>query len=109
VIVGVADTHAALWYLLRNPRLSAPARNFMDDAANAGHDIPLSAISLAEIFYLIEKNRPVSAYDDLKIALADPDYVIAEAPITGAVVELGEYPTPTARFRRPPPLRSPPS
>ena len=57
MIVGVADTHTALWYLLKNPRLSATARIFMDDAANAGHDIALWAISLAEIVYLVEKNR----------------------------------------------------
>jgi PIN domain nuclease of toxin-antitoxin system len=88
VIVGVADTHAALWYLLKNPRLSAAARTFMDDAALAGHDIALSPISLAEIVYLVEKNRlPESAYDELKDALADPEYVIDEAPLTASVVE----------------------
>jgi PIN domain nuclease of toxin-antitoxin system len=88
VIVGVADTHAALWYLLKNPRLSATARKFMDDAASAGHDIALSAISLVEIVYLVEKQRlPASAYDDLKIALADPEYVIEEAALTGEVAE----------------------
>jgi len=75
VIAGVADTHAALWYLLKNPRLSAPARNFMDDAARAGHEIGLSPVSLAEIVYLVEKKRlPLSAYEDLKDALANPDY-----------------------------------
>jgi PIN domain nuclease of toxin-antitoxin system len=37
VIVGVADTHAALWYLYKNPRLSVTARTFMDDAAAGGH------------------------------------------------------------------------
>jgi len=36
VIAGVADTHEALWYLLRNSSLSATARRFMDDAAAAG-------------------------------------------------------------------------
>jgi PIN domain nuclease of toxin-antitoxin system len=88
VIVGVADTHTALWYLHKNPRLSVTARTFMDDAAQAGHDIALSPISLAEIVYLVEKNRlPVSAYEDLKAALADPEYVIEEAPFTAAVVE----------------------
>jgi PIN domain nuclease of toxin-antitoxin system len=77
VIVGVADTHAALWYLHKNPRLSVTARTFMDDAAQAGHDIALSPISLAEIVYLVEKERlPGSAYEDLKAALADPEYVI---------------------------------
>jgi PIN domain nuclease of toxin-antitoxin system len=88
VIVGVADTHAALWYLLKNPRLSATARTFMDDAALAGYDIALSPISLAEIVYLVEKNRlPESAYHELKDALADPEYVIEEAPLTAGVVE----------------------
>ena len=88
MIVGVADTHTALWYLLRNPRLSAKARAFMDDAAHAGHSIGLSPISLAEIVYLVEKKRlPVSAYEDLKAALADPQCVIEEAPFTAGVVE----------------------
>ena len=88
MIVGVADTHTALWYLYKNPRLSVTARTFMDDAAQAGHGIALSPISLAEIVYLVEKNRlPVSAYDDLKAALADPGNVIEEAPFTADVVE----------------------
>jgi PIN domain nuclease of toxin-antitoxin system len=88
VIVGVADTHAALWYLYKNPRLSPTARTYMDDAARAGNEIAVSPISLAEIVYLVEKNRlPVSAYQELKAALADPDYVIEEAPFTVEVVE----------------------
>lgn len=88
MIAGVADTHTALWYLLKNPRLSATARQFMDDAAAAGYDIVLSPISLAEIVYLVEKNRlPASAYHELKNALADPDYVIEEAPFTVEIVD----------------------
>jgi len=88
VIAGVADTHAALWYLLKNPRLSATARSFMDDTADAGLDIALSPISLAEIVYLVEKGRlPESAYDELKRALEDPDFVLEEAPFSGEVVE----------------------
>ena len=88
MIAGVADTHAALWYLLKNPRLSVTARQFMDNAANAGYDIVLSPISLAEIVYLVEKNRlPASAYADLKTALADPEYVIEEAPFNGEIVD----------------------
>lgn len=88
MIVGVVDTHTALWYLHKNPRLSATARTFIDAAAQAGNDIALSPISLAEIIYLVEKNRlPASAYDDLKAALADPEYVIEEAPFNGGVVE----------------------
>jgi PIN domain nuclease of toxin-antitoxin system len=48
VIAGVADTHAALWYPLKNPSLSIAARRFMDDAAAAGQDIAVSPVSLAE-------------------------------------------------------------
>ena len=60
----------------------------MDDAAAAGHDIVLSPISLAEIVYLVEKNRlQASAYHELKNALADPDYVIEEAPFTVEIVD----------------------
>ena len=88
MIAGVADTHTVLWYLLKDPRLSTRARQFMDDAATAGNDIAVSAISLAEIVYLIEKNRfPASVYDELKAALADSDYVIEEAPFTVEIVD----------------------
>jgi len=87
VIAGVADTHEALWYLLKSPNLSEPARSFMDTAARDGHDILLSPISLAEIVYLVEKNRlPASAYDELKCALADAEYVIEEAPFNSEIV-----------------------
>jgi PIN domain nuclease of toxin-antitoxin system len=57
MIARVVDTHAALWYLLGNPRLSDTARRFIDDAAAGGYDILLSPISFAEIVYLVEKNR----------------------------------------------------
>lgn len=88
MIAGVSDTHTALWYLLKHPKLSAPALRFIEDAAAAGHDIVLSPISLAEIVYLIEKNRlPQSAYDTLKTALADPEFVIQEAPFNTEIVE----------------------
>ncbi len=87
MIAGVADTHTALWYLLKNPRLSATARGFMDDAARAGFDIVLSPISLAEMVYLVEKGRlPTSAYDELRKALNDPDYVLEEAPFTDRII-----------------------
>ena len=88
MIAGVLDTHAALWYLLKNPRLSVAARTFIDSAAAAGHEVVLSPISLAEILYLTEKNRlPISAYDELRAALTDPSYVIQEAPFTAEVVD----------------------
>jgi hypothetical protein len=55
MIAGVADTHTVLWYLLKDERLSVRALDFMNKVAAAGNDIAVSAISLAEIVYLIEK------------------------------------------------------
>jgi PIN domain nuclease of toxin-antitoxin system len=57
MIAGVADTHAALWYLFGDLRLSAPAKAAFDVAASSRRKIVLSVISLAEVVYLVEKNR----------------------------------------------------
>jgi len=87
-IAGVADTHAALWYLFGDSRLSTSAKAFIDQAANAQRKVVLSVISLAEILYLIEKNRlRLSAYDELRKALGAADYVIDEVPLTTGIVE----------------------
>lgn len=88
MIAGVADTHAAIWFLSSDPRLSATAKDFFDKAAQARRKIVLSPISLAEIVYLVEKKRlPDSAFDDLRAALHNPNHVLEEAPFTTAVVE----------------------
>lgn len=88
MIGGVADTHTVLWYLFKNPKLSDRARRFMDDSASAGQDIAVSAISLDEIVYLIEKSRiPHEAYSALTAALADPDCVLKEAPLNADIVD----------------------
>ena len=88
MIAGVADTHTALWYLYNDERLSGKAGEFIDSAAEMGRHIVVSTISLAEIVYLIEKNRlPSSAYIDLKAALGDPEHVFKEAHLTGQVVD----------------------
>jgi PIN domain nuclease of toxin-antitoxin system len=88
MIAGVADTHTALSYLFNDPLLSAAAGDFIDQAAATGSRIVVSAISLAEIVYLIEKNRlPANAYKDLKAALEDADHVFKEASLTGDIVD----------------------
>lgn len=48
MIAGVADTHAALWYLFDDPRLSFPAKTFIDQAAKSGRKVIISVISLVE-------------------------------------------------------------
>ncbi|MGP8245766.1 MAG: type II toxin-antitoxin system VapC family toxin [Bryobacteraceae bacterium] len=88
MIAGVADTHAALWHLFDDARLSAPARAFFDKAATDRRRVVVSFVSLAEIVYLVEKNRlPPLAYDDLRAALGDPDHILKEAPFTLEIVD----------------------
>ncbi len=54
----VADTHAAIWYVDAPHELSGAAVSALDAAANAiGEHIIISAITLVEMRYLVEKNR----------------------------------------------------
>src|SRR5262249_40573337 len=68
MIRAVADTHAILWYLYNDPRLSATAGASMDSAIQAGDEIAISSISLVEIAYLVEKNRVASDAFDRVVA-----------------------------------------
>ena len=88
MFVGVADTHAALWYLYGDSRLSPFARAFLDTAAMSAVKIAVSAITVAEIVYLIDKKHiPANAFDDVTAALTDPNHVFQEAPFTAAIAE----------------------
>jgi PIN domain nuclease of toxin-antitoxin system len=76
MIAGVADTHAGLWYLFGDPHLSPAAKLAIETAARSRQKIAVSAITLAEIVYLVEKGRiRASAYDDLQDALRNPNHV----------------------------------
>ena len=88
MVVAVAGTHAAIWFLSGDARLSRTAKDQLFKAAAARRRIALSSISVVEVVYLIEKNRlSASAYDDLRQALADPNHVLQEAPFNVQVVE----------------------
>jgi PIN domain nuclease of toxin-antitoxin system len=57
MIVAVADTHTAIWYLSADPRLSGNAKSFIDEAARNGDKIAVSAITIVELVYLVERGR----------------------------------------------------
>jgi PIN domain nuclease of toxin-antitoxin system len=52
-----ADTHALLWYLFDEDRLTSEARAALDGSIAAGFPILISAISIIEIIYLEEKHK----------------------------------------------------
>jgi PIN domain nuclease of toxin-antitoxin system len=86
--VGVADTHAALWYVFDDPRLSFAAGRFIDEALANGMSIAVSPISLAEIVYLQEKKRlPADSFGDLKRALTEGNHVFKQVAFTMEVAE----------------------
>jgi PIN domain nuclease of toxin-antitoxin system len=65
----LADTHALIWYLFADERLSSEARSAFHGAIAAGFPILVSAISIIEIIYLEEKHRiPVGAAERIRRA-----------------------------------------
>ena len=67
------DTHAIVWYLSDDPRLSARASSALDKASANGEPIFVPSICLVELTYLIEKGRlPADPRDRLVRALDDP-------------------------------------
>ena len=55
MISAVADTHAVIWYLFADKRLSSHAKTIIENASKAGNQIGVSAITLIEMVYLVEK------------------------------------------------------
>jgi PIN domain nuclease of toxin-antitoxin system len=82
MILAIADTHTAIWYLFSDPRLGKAASAFIDATIAAGDHIGVSAISIGEMVYLIEKGRiPANALKDLHAATADPKAVLRHVPL----------------------------
>lgn len=78
----VADTQSAVWFLIRRKRLSAPAVSALMEAESRGDSIIISAISLVELTYIIEKNRlPRTVLMDLRSRCYSSDSAFRVAPV----------------------------
>ena len=85
---AVADTHAVIWYLFADERLSATARTTIEEAAAGGDQIAFSSITLAEIIYLSEKGRiDPATLDRLLTAVDREDAVLIEVPFDRHVAQ----------------------
>jgi PIN domain nuclease of toxin-antitoxin system len=83
MLAGIADTHTAIWYLFSDPRLGRAASEWIETAILNGDHIGISAISLAEMIYLIEKKRiPATALEDVLAAIANPKDCSSGGPVT---------------------------
>ena len=87
-IRAVADTHAAIWYLFADPRLSPDAYTFMT-AVDAGGDlIALSSITFVEVVYLSEKGRiHATTFGGMRGELDRPDPVFVEVVVDVQVAQ----------------------
>ncbi|NEQ19083.1 MAG: type II toxin-antitoxin system VapC family toxin [Microcoleus sp. SIO2G3] len=86
MISVVADTHTLIWYIFELERLSETALTALEEAVNAGNPIYLSAISIVEISYLVEKGR-LAQEVLIRVfnALDDPNVGIVLAPLDRSI------------------------
>jgi len=56
-VSAVLDTHTVLWYLENSKELSPLARTTIEDAIRDGRQVHVSAISLVESVYLVERKK----------------------------------------------------
>jgi PIN domain nuclease of toxin-antitoxin system len=85
---AIADTHVVIWYLFNDSRLSPTAKAFIETAAMENNQIGISSLTLAEIIYLIEKERiPRETLTRLIEALDQADSVLTEIVFDRRVAE----------------------
>ena len=88
----VVDTHAILWYLAGDMRLSATALEVLDATTAAGEPIYVPAITLIELSYLIEKGRlPGEVRERLLKALDDAESACCLPPLDRRVADAMEF------------------
>ena len=84
----VADTHTIIWYLRSPEKLSTNALTSLDNALNNDESIFISAISLVEMNYLVEKNRiPTSSLEQLLQLIDDSLVKLVVVPLDTPVAK----------------------
>lgn len=81
----VADTHIVIWYLLNPAKLSPQATAALEGCIQAGEPIRVSAFSLVELVYAVERAaNPFTEQDrqDVLAAFAAEDSAFEVVPMT---------------------------
>jgi PIN domain nuclease of toxin-antitoxin system len=89
----IADTHAAIWHLSRDPRLSVAARAAFRAATAGGLPIYLSAISIVEVCYLVDKGKlpPVALQRFIQAVASGPNFAFVIVPVTLDVAQAVQH------------------
>jgi len=82
------DTHAAIWYLRQSKEMSPAALKAIHKTISSGKRLYVSAISLVEAVYLVERGRiPLSALLELENELKRLDSSMRVAAVDADVAE----------------------
>lgn len=85
----VLDTHTVIWYLKQSSQLSQAARVAIENALSDGEPVFVSAVSLAEMVYLLEKRRiELSVWQELIRRMRRPNAGLVASPLTMEIAEL---------------------
>lgn len=77
----VADTHAIIWYFSASKKLSDLASTALEEAL-AGDFVYISAITLVEVIYLVEKGKLLTSdLEAIVQAVSAPDPTVVVVPL----------------------------
>lgn len=77
----VADTHAIIWYFSASKKLSDLASTALEEAL-AGDFVYISAITLVEVIYLVEKGKLLTSdLEAIVQAVSTPDPTVVVVPL----------------------------
>jgi PIN domain nuclease of toxin-antitoxin system len=78
----VIDTHVLIWYLFEPEKLSFLARDAIETTLDFAHPVYISAISIVEIIYLMEKGRiSLATLTAVQQVLNDEQFSFVIAPL----------------------------
>jgi PIN domain nuclease of toxin-antitoxin system len=88
-MAAVLDTHAAIWYLLDSKNLPQTVFLLIDGAAASGAPTYISAVSLVEVVYLVERGRiPIDAFDRFVSELSQDNPAFSVVPLDSQIASV---------------------
>ncbi len=87
-ITAITDTHAVIWYLYDDRRLSSTAKTFFEATSKSEQQIGVSSITLAEMVYLVERAKiPADTLRRLLTVFDTENSLLLEIPVDRRVAE----------------------
>ena len=87
-MAAILDTHAAVWYPLDSKKLPLRVFELIDGAAGSGEPVYISAVTLVEVAYLVERRRiPANTFDMFVAELREKNPAFVAVPLDSQVAE----------------------